>query len=145
MSIEASDYRKFIEKLVFKEGMCPSYEVTEIDTVMSYSFSANTLKINVFLIANVLSKKPYPNLTDEQMLEIMTYHEMGHMKDIRKNPTLLDEVIELMKLNDNAVYKEFLMRREISAWEYGKQFVPIEILDEYNDFNKHSLEVYKEL
>lgn len=143
MSIKVEDYLGFVKKLVFNGGMCPYYEVKEMDVVMSYSFSTNTLKMNIFLIEHVLSNKPYPALTDEQMLSVMTYHEMGHMKDIRKNPMLLEEAIKLMKLNDKDIYNKFMIQRELSAWELGKQFVPIEIMEEYDDFNKQSLEVYK--
>lgn len=137
------EYENFIKDLVSKTGLFVSYTTIEKDVPLSFSIMNDTLNISPRMIFNILQNKPYPNLNDTQVLTIMVCHELGHIKELRIDTELQDKLIRAVDSKDNDVINRFLLEREEKAWELGKQYVPQDLVVEYDDLNKNCVDIYK--
>ncbi|MFG6120351.1 MULTISPECIES: hypothetical protein [Thalassobacillus] len=94
---------------------------------MSFNVSTNTLTFNYLEVNGYISKMKIKE-SDENLVKIMLYHELGyyltfkkHKHDIRTLMYGEDEEVEALK---NEI--------ETNAWEYGRTLAPEELLDSYD-------------
>lgn len=145
MKLKIWDYAKVVQKLLDQHGIKCNIELFDKQTPLAYSITYNELRMNIMAINSFLNKKDYPNLSDEEVLTIMTYHEIGHIFDFREHPCLLERAIEIKQFGTSEEWKEFNIERELNAWKYAKELVPPHLLIEFDDLNEKSVKIYEEM
>ncbi|GGC98163.1 hypothetical protein GCM10007216_31170 [Thalassobacillus devorans] len=99
----------------------------QLSSPMSFNVSTNTLTFNYLEVNGYISKMKIKE-SDENLVKIMIYHELGYYLTFKKHKhdlrTLMygeDEEVEALK---NEI--------ETNAWEYGRTLAPEELLDSYD-------------
>lgn len=109
------------------------------------------ININSFKLRTVAKRK---NIGVELLTRLTLAHELGHIDDYEKSPSLHKRKMEL-KLNENRSRKdekelyELILQSEMNAWEMGRKYIEKEHIEEYNKLNqknvKHYIKIISEL
>jgi hypothetical protein len=141
MKLKIDDYDKIIKKILENHNVDFDIVITDSDNPMNYVPSRFELKVNPMAINRYLNKNIHPNIAEEEVIEIMVCHELGHHKELMFNPFI--NPIRVKEEGTEEDWDKFVIEREYGAWEYGKQFVPEHLMSEYNKLNENNLQVYK--
>jgi hypothetical protein len=100
---------------------------------MSYNVSTNTIKFNYIKVNGYIAKINFKiKETDENLIKLMLYHEIGYYLDFKKNK---HDIRTLMYGEDDE--KEQLMAEiEKNSWDYGRKIVPEHLVQAYDHFRE---------
>ena len=78
-------------------------------------------------------KHSYSHLSFKDFLNMMIAHEIGHYLDISNGSISLE-------INSESLSK---IKSEKGAWVLGREYVPDNLLEDYDKMNKENLDLYK--
>ncbi|WP_026695618.1 hypothetical protein [Peribacillus kribbensis] len=94
---------------------------------MSYNVSTNTIKFN-YLEVNGYKGKIRIKETEENMVKIILYHEIGYYLYFKKNKSNL----RILAYGGEEEKVNLQSEIEINAWEYGRTLVPEQLVKSYD-------------
>ena len=124
------DIEKIILHTLNEHRLNINYEFSNTLTApMSYNVSTNTIKFNYLKVNGYIAKINFKiKETDENLLTLMLYHEIGYYLDFKKNK---HDIRTLMYGEDDE--KEQLMSEiEKNSWDYGRKIVPEHLVNAYD-------------
>lgn len=145
MTILMWDYDKFVEDLLKKHDINHKVVLFDKPIPMAYSPAPIEFRINILAINRYINGDNHPKLTDEEILSIMTYHEIGHCLDSRKHPPLDLKAIRIKTRGTMEEWIKFTLEREKNAWKYGRELVPEHLISEYDKLNEKNMELYRNM
>ncbi|WP_078410082.1 hypothetical protein [Priestia abyssalis] len=122
------DIEKIIKNTLQEHNLNINYEFNNhLPAPMSYNVSTNTIKFNYLqvngYIGNIRMKE-----TDENVVKIILYHEIGYYLDFKKNK----HDLRILMYGDEEEKESLKAEIEMNAWEYGRTLVPEQLLDLYD-------------
>lgn len=108
--------------------------------VMSFNGQTNTILYDVDRLSSYQRKMPFIEVHD--LVKLIFIHELGHYFHWRNEK---DEVLSLREKNKGSKNKKWKYSIELAAWEYGKEYVPENLKQEYDFINKVNLAFYDEV
>lgn len=122
------DIEKIIQTTLQEHNLNINYEFNnQLSAPMSYNVSTNTIKFNYLqvngYIGNIRMKE-----TDENVVKIILYHEIGYYLDFKKNK----HDLRILMYGDEEEKESLKAEIETNAWEYGRTLVPEQLLDLYD-------------
>ncbi|KON85529.1 hypothetical protein AF332_00675 [Sporosarcina globispora] len=124
------DIEKIIKITLDEFQLNINYEFSNTLTApMSYNVSTNTIKFNYLKVNGYIAKINFKiRETDENLVKLMLYHEIGYYLDFKKNK---HDIRTLMYGEDDE--KEQLMSEiEKNSWDYGRKIVPEHLVNAYD-------------
>ncbi|PAE23244.1 hypothetical protein [Bacillus sp. 7894-2] len=128
------DIEKIILHTLNEQRLNINYEFSNtLASPMSYNVSTNTIKFNYLKVNGYIAKINFKiKETDENLVKLMLYHEIGYYLDFKKNK---HDIRTLMYGEDDE--KEQLMAEiEKNSWDYGRKIVPEHLVNAYDHFRE---------
>ncbi|MGN7177093.1 hypothetical protein BK139_22080 [Paenibacillus sp. FSL R5-0490] len=128
------DIEKIILHTLNEQRLNINYEFSNtLASPMSYNVSTNTIKFNYLKVNGYIAKINFKiKETDENLVKLMLYHEIGYYLDFKKNK---HDIRTLMYGEDDE--KEQLMAEiEKNSWDYGRKIVPEHLVNAYDQFRE---------
>ena len=94
---------------------------------MSFNVSTNTLTFNYLEVNGYISKMKLKE-SDENLVKIMIYHELGYYLTFKKHK----HDLRTLKYGEDEEVEALKNEIETNAWEYGRTLAPEELLDSYD-------------
>ncbi|WP_338452888.1 hypothetical protein R4Z09_14090 [Niallia oryzisoli] len=124
------DIERIIEGTLKEHKLNIKYEFNnKLTAPMSYNVSINTIKFNYLKINGYISiMKVQVKETDENLVKIILYHELGYYLDFKKNK----HDLRILMYGDEEEKERLKSEIETNAWEYGRTLVPQQLLESYD-------------
>jgi len=98
---------------------------------MSYNVSTNTIKFNYLKVNGYIAKINFKiKETDENLIKLMLYHEIGYYLDFKKNK----HDIRTLMYGDDDEKEQLMAEIEKNSWDYGRKIVPEHLVHAYDHF-----------
>lgn len=122
------DIEKIIKNTLLELNLELNYEFNnDIIAPMSFNVSTNTIKFNYLHINGFISRVKMKE-SQENLVQILLYHEIGYYLDYKKNKYDL----RTLMYGDEEEIEQLKTQIEMNAWDYGRTLVPEELLDSYD-------------
>ncbi|WP_079529362.1 hypothetical protein [Halobacillus hunanensis] len=122
------DIEKIIRNTLQEHNLPINYEFNnDLPTPMNFNVSTNTIKFHYLQINGYLSKIKLKE-TDEDLVKIILYHEIGYYLTFRKHKHDLKTLMYGEEEEIAALQSEI----ETNAWEYGRALVPEQLVESYD-------------
>jgi len=131
----------FSFEFLLKNNLFINVETHSERKVMSYNYNNNTIKINLEMLEEIKDGYLY-YLSEDEIITVMLCHEIGHYLEFKNNKELPSQFQYYMFDSTREEYIEFILEREKVAWENGKQYVPKDLLEEYDRVNERNINDY---
>ena len=95
---------------------------------MSYNVSTKTIKFNYLQINGYISELFKLKESEENIVKLILYHELGYYLDFKKNKRDL----KILKYGEDNEREELQLEIEANAWEYGRTLVPDQLVKSYD-------------
>ncbi|WP_035333099.1 hypothetical protein [Cytobacillus firmus] len=128
------DIEKIILHTLNEQRLNINYEFSNtLASPMSCNVTTNTIKFNYLKVNGYIAKINFKiKETDENLVKLMLYHEIGYYLDFKKNK---HDIRTLMYGEDDE--KEQLMAEiEKNSWDYGREIVPEHLVNAYDQFRE---------
>ncbi|WP_223593919.1 hypothetical protein [Neobacillus bataviensis] len=124
------DIEKIIENTLSEHNLKINYEFNNnLPAPMSYNVSTNTIKFNYIQVNGYLAKINFKiKETDENLIKIILYHEIGYYLDFKKNK----HDLRILKYGEDEEIEQLKTKIETNAWEYGRTMVPEQLVKAYD-------------
>jgi len=124
------DIEKIIENTLREHNLNINYEFNNtLHAPMSYNVSTNTIKFNYLQVNGYLAKINFKiKETDENLIKIIIYHEIGYYLDFKKNK----HDLRTLKYGEEEEIEQLKTKIETNAWEYGRKLVPKHLQKAYD-------------
>ncbi|MDN3019601.1 hypothetical protein PH210_25890 [Paenibacillus sp. BSR1-1] len=124
------DIEKIIENTLREHNLKINYEFNNnLPAPMSYNVSTNTIKFNYIQVNGYLAKINFKiKETDENLIKIILYHEIGYYLDFKKNK----HDLRILKYGEDEEIEQLKTKIETNAWEYGRTMVPEQLVKAYD-------------
>ncbi|MGA9288221.1 MAG: hypothetical protein WBV93_07675 [Anaerobacillus sp.] len=124
------DVEKIIKTILEEHNLNINYEFNnELTSPMSYNVSSNTIKFNYLQINGYQAQiKVKVKETEENIVKILLYHEIGYYLDFKKHR----HDLRILMYEDEEEQQKLLSEIETNAWEFGRKLLPEELLDSYD-------------
>lgn len=124
------DIVRIIEKTLHEQNLDIHYEFNNsLSAPMSYNVSTNTIKFNYLQVNGYIAKIHVKvKETDENLVRILLYHELGYYLDFKKNKY----DVRILMYGDEEEKEKLTTEIEKNAWEYGRTLVPLQLLEAYD-------------
>ncbi|MEH7332446.1 hypothetical protein V7161_07395 [Neobacillus drentensis] len=124
------DIEKIIENTLREHNLTINYEFNNnLPAPMSYNVSTNTIKFNYIQVNGYLAKINFKiKETDENLIKIILYHEIGYYLDFKKNK----HDLRILKYGEDDEIEQLKTKIETNAWEYGRAMVPEQLVKAYD-------------
>ncbi|MDQ0246300.1 hypothetical protein J2S09_003904 [Bacillus fengqiuensis] len=122
------DIEKIIKNTLHEHNLDINYEFNNnLTAPMSYNVSTNTIKFNYLQVNGYIGKIRIKE-TDENVVKILLYHEIGYYLDFKKNK----HDLRILMYGDEEEKENLQSEIETNAWEYGRTLVPEQLLKSYD-------------
>lgn len=123
------DIEKIIESTLREHNLNINYEFNnKLPAPMSYNVSTNTIRFNYLQVNGYLAKINFKiKETDENLVKIILYHEIGYYLDFKKNK----HDLRTLKYGEDDEIEQLKTTIEKNAWEYGLTLVPKQLIKAY--------------
>nr|WP_077330178.1 hypothetical protein [Virgibacillus siamensis] len=101
---------------------------TELAAPMSYNVSSKTIKFNYLQVNGYIGKLFKLKESDENIIKLILYHELGYYLDFKKNKRDL----KILIYGEDDEKEELQSEIEANAWEFGKTLVPEHLVESYD-------------
>ncbi|WP_332308720.1 hypothetical protein [Halobacillus mangrovi] len=119
---------RIIDSILKENNLDINYEINNnLKAPMSFNVSTNTISFNYLQVNGYMSKIRIKE-TEENLVKIITYHEIGYYLTFKKHR---HDLRTLMYGEDDEV-TALQSEIETNAWEYGRKLVPEDLLDSYD-------------
>lgn len=124
------DIERIIEGTLNEHKLNIKYEFNnQLTAPMSYNVSINTIKFNYLKINGYISiMNVQVKETDDNLVKIILYHELGYYLDFKKNK----HDLRILMYGDEDEKERLKSQIETNAWEYGRTLVPQQLLESYD-------------
>ncbi|MGG1677935.1 hypothetical protein ACIFOT_19550 [Neobacillus sp. NRS-1170] len=124
------DIEKIIENTLSEHNLKIDYEFNNnLPAPMSYNVSTNTIKFNYIQVNGYLAKINFKiKETDENLIKVILYHEIGYYLDFKKNK----HDLRILKYGEDDEIEQLKSKIETNAWEYGRTLVPEQLVKAYD-------------
>nr|WP_010530222.1 hypothetical protein [Lentibacillus jeotgali] len=100
----------------------------DLTVPMSYNVSTKTIKFNYLQVNGYISELFKLRESDETIVKLILYHELGYYLDFKKNKRDL----KILIYGDDDEKEELQSEIEVNAWEYGRTLVPEQLVKSYD-------------
>ncbi len=122
------DIEKIIKHTLQEHNLHINYEFNnDLSKPMNYNVSTNTIKFHYLQINGYLSKIKIKE-TDENLVKIILYHEIGYYLTFKKNK----HDIKTLMYGEEDEIAALQSEIETNAWEYGRTLVPEQLVKSYD-------------
>ncbi|OMD67605.1 hypothetical protein [Paenibacillus odorifer] len=128
-TLDDNNIESIIEQILHELNIEASIESDYEHSPMAYNYRTNTFKFSKDLIEKDLTCNGLISLV---YVKLLTYHEVGHYLDFKKN---LNSVLMLDKL----VEIDVQIALEENAWDLGRTVVPEDMREEFDEINRDNL------
>ncbi|WP_394232054.1 hypothetical protein [Niallia oryzisoli] len=124
------DIERIIKETLEEHHLNIKYEFNnELTAPMSYNVSTNTIKFNYLKVNGYISiMKVQLKESNENLVKIILYHEIGYYLDFKKNK----HDLRILMYGDDVEKERLKSEIEKNAWEYGRNIVPQPLLESYD-------------
>lgn len=142
MKLKIGEYEKVIKNFLQQHDIGMKIIISDSPNPFYYVPSKIALKVNLMAVNRYINKGIHAGLTDEEVIQIMVCHELGHYRELFFNPFI--DPVRVKEEETQEDWNRFIIERELGAWRYGEHFVPEHLLEEYNKLNENNMEIYRE-
>ena len=130
MMLYSWDIMRIIEQTLAENNLAIQYEFNNsLAAPMSYNVSTNTIKFNYLQINGYIAKIKFKvKETDENLVRLLLYHELGYYLDFKKNK----HDLRILMYGEKEEKEKLKAAIETNAWEYGRTLVPEKLLPSYD-------------
>ncbi|WP_174613518.1 hypothetical protein [Virgibacillus ihumii] len=100
----------------------------ELAVPMSYNVSTKTIKFNYLQVNGYVRELFKLKESDENIIKLILYHELGYYLDFKKNKRDL----KILIYGEDDEKEELQSEIEANAWEYGRTLVPEHLVKSYD-------------
>lgn len=124
------DIVRIIEQTLNEHELNIHYEFNNsLAAPMSYNVSTNTIKFNYLQVNGYIAKINFKvKESDENLVRILLYHELGYYLDFKKNK----HDLRILMYGDKEEKERLKDIIEKNAWEFGKTLVPEKLSQSYD-------------
>lgn len=126
----AWDIESIIKTILEQHQLDLNFEIkNDLSAPMSYNLSTKTIKFNYLEINGFIAKtKVTIKETDENLVKIILYRQIGYFLDHRKNK----HDLRTLMYGDEHEKVRLIAKIETNSWEYGRSLVPEQLLNSYD-------------
>lgn len=108
----------------------------ELAVPMSYNVSTKTIKFNYLQVNGYIGKLFKLKESDEDIIKLILYHELGYYLDFKKNKRDL----KILIYGEDDEKEELQSEIESNAWEYGRTLVPEQLVNSYDKMREFEMQ-----
>ncbi|UOQ46558.1 hypothetical protein MUN89_21100 [Halobacillus salinarum] len=117
-----------IDEIVQKHNLDITYEINnKLTAPMSFNVSTNTLTFNYLQVNGYISKIKVKE-TEENLVKIIVFHELGYYLTFKKHK----HDLKTLRYGEDDEVEALQAEIERNAWDYGRTLVPEELVNAFD-------------